>query len=127
MMGRLALCALVVISLVVTLGPRPEASALARAGNGCASVRGSGPFDGMRATVRVIRGQIRCRKARRVARKLFSGKAKYHDECGFGYCSYYTLRIDGRQWRGGISTGAWVMHRCKEADGCPRMVGGKVL
>jgi hypothetical protein len=81
----------------------------------------------MRATVRVLRGQIRCRKARRVARKLFSGKAKYHDECGFGYCSYYALRIDGRRWKGGISTGAWVMHPCTEADGCPRMVGGSVL
>src|SRR4051812_20042903 len=55
------------------------------------------------ATVTIVRGKVSCREAKRVARRLLSGNAAYHDG-GYSYNSYYLL---GHGWKGGTSTGGW--------------------
>jgi hypothetical protein len=95
------------------------------ASRGCGSVAGTGQYAGARATVRVKRGPVSCRTARLVAERLFSNRSVYHD-CGAAYCSYWTVTVNGRRWRGGISMGVWVMHRCRVIAVCGRVVGGRI-
>src|SRR4051794_3397724 len=54
-------------------------------------------------TVTVKRGHVTCREARRVAARLVSGKARYHQGASSAD-SWYEL---GHGWRGGLSTGYW--------------------
>src|SRR3954452_22174157 len=58
-----------------------------------------------RASVKVKRGHVSCREARRVARTLLNGKARYHDN-GYTFNSYWTVR---KGWRGQYHTGNWYM------------------
>jgi hypothetical protein len=78
-------------------------------------------------TVTIERGQIACGTARLVAKKLFSNRAAFHASCEASYCFYYTVRIRGRLWEGGLQTGGWSMHpdTCAELAGCDTVVGGE--
>jgi hypothetical protein len=116
----IGLTAILALLVVVQL---PVESAVAS--RGCGSIEGSGQFAATRTTVIVKRGPISCRTARLVAEELFSNRSVYHN-CGYSYCSYWTVTIHGRRWRGGISTGLWLMHRCRVAAGCGRVVGGRI-
>jgi hypothetical protein len=91
----------------------------------CGSVKGSGPWSGTRATTNVTRGNVSCRVARTVARLLFSGRAKENDSCGYGYCSFKTVRAYGDVWRGDVQMGAWLMHKCRKLNGCGRVIRGQ--
>jgi hypothetical protein len=80
-------------------------------------------------TVAIERGQIKCGTARLVAKKLFSNQAAFHKTCESSYCFYYTVRIRGKLWEGGLQTGGWSMHpaTCAELTGCDTVVGGEYL
>jgi hypothetical protein len=59
---------------------------------------------GFTARVQVLKGQVACRTARNVARAVFDGRARFHDN-GFTYNSYMKF---GR-WKGDYRMNYWVM------------------
>ncbi|HEX8105440.1 MAG TPA: hypothetical protein VF533_22690 [Solirubrobacteraceae bacterium] len=95
---RLKRLAALAASFAVLLAAQP-----AQASKRCAKVRVTAASgEKIRATVRVERGRARCRVARKVARAILSGRARYHE--GDSHAdSYYIVG----NWEGGISTGAW--------------------
>jgi len=96
----------------------------ADASRNCGAVWGAGPSAGVRVTAAVTKGAISCRVAREVARALFSSEAKENNSCGFSYCSYKTVSVYGRVWRGDTQMGGWVMHRCRQLLGCKLVLRG---
>jgi len=71
----------------------------------CGKVKGSDGWSGQVVTVRVQRGRVSCRVARRVARRFFSDAARFHQGPDFAR-SYWTVRGG---WRGGRRMNGWVM------------------
>ncbi|MBS1862888.1 MAG: hypothetical protein JSS68_14385 [Actinobacteria bacterium] len=78
-------------------------------------------------TVTIERGRITCGTARLFAKKLFSNRAVFHATREASYCLYYTVRVRGGLWEGGLQTGGWSMHpaTCAELTGCDTVVGGE--
>ena len=96
-----------------------EAGPVDAASRECRSVRASGPWGDVRATVNVVRGRVPCRTARAVARTLLNGDGQYVR----GRYSYQSYWVVGR-WRGGARMSTWVMSRCRRLEGCGRVIRG---
>jgi hypothetical protein len=81
-------------------------AAPANAAKSCGSLRASGPWgNGLHVTVRVMKGNVGCSEARRLARTLFRGAGRYHDG-GYGYNSWWVLPGG---WAGDGNTGGWAL------------------
>lgn len=59
-----------------------------------------------------------CRKARRLARRLIGGHARYVNN-GYSYNSYFVLPGG---WRGQMHTGAWILKNTRR----PGEIGGEL-
>jgi hypothetical protein len=82
------------------------AAAPAHAAKSCGSLRVSGPWgSGVHVTVRVMKGNVGCVEARRLARALFTGRGSYHNG-GYGYNSWWILPGG---WTGDGNTGGWML------------------
>lgn len=103
---------------VLALAGSASAAQRAQVAKSCGAVKGKTRGTTWRATVHVKRGSAACRTARRVARKIVTGDAPYHDG-GFGYNSYYIVGA----WRGSMSTGGW--GATNQRSGA--YIGGRVL
>ena len=92
--------------LVAAVAALAIAAAPADAAKSCGSLRASGPWgSGLHVTVRVIKGNVACGEARRLASALFRGKGRYHDG-GYGYNSWWILPGG---WTGDGNTGGWAL------------------
>jgi hypothetical protein len=89
------------LALTLLAASPPAADAAKR----CGKVKGSDGWSRQVVTVRVFRGRVSCRVARRVARRLFSDKARFHEGADSA-TSYWTVRGG---WRGGFRMNRWVM------------------
>jgi hypothetical protein len=94
---RILLASVLAVAAVVA---QPGAASAAKT---CRSVHGSDGWKKQRITVRVQRGHVTCRRARRVARRFFSDASRYHYH-GTTANSYWT--IPGG-WRGNFLMGTW--------------------
>lgn len=97
---------LAAMGLVLAGGPSvPSAEATNR---NCGAVNGTGEWKRQKVTVWVRQGAVRCGLARKVARRLFSDRAKFHP-CVPAACAFWTVKVGGKRWKGGYLQGFWVM------------------
>jgi hypothetical protein len=94
------LVAVLLALLMIGLTAQPAGAA-----RGCRTVHGSGGWRKAVVTVRVLKGRVSCKVARRVARRFFSDRARFHQRATFAQ-SYWTVKGG---WRGGRRMGHWVM------------------
>lgn len=91
-----AFAAALVAACVLPAAQADRRAPASHAGRSC----GTGHAKGVRLAVRVERGHVRCRTARTILRRMFSGGGKFHP--GPSNAQSYT-QIG--KWRCGVSTG----------------------